>query len=300
MSIVAARLAAQAKVNLALRVGPRGPEGYHQLASLYARIDLTDDVVVRPLRSGVTIRVVRDGLPDEAVGPDERNLALLAARAYMHEAKWPTGCAIDIEKRIPVGAGLGGGSADAGTVLRALDSLAPRPLGVGRLARIAATLGADVPFLTLDAPLALGTGRGDVIEVLGRLSPRWLALVLPRFSVSTAEAYGWLDADRARDREVPRLDAESLRRAARDWDLLADVATNDLQPAVAARHPLIDSYCAALRTAGARIAMMSGSGSAVFGLFTEEPDVAAITRTCDAPTIATRVPARVVGPLRGE
>ena len=300
MSIVAARLAAQAKVNLALQVGPRGPDGYHQLATIYARIDLSDDVVVRPLRSGVTIRVVRDGLPDESVGPDERNLALLAARAYMQEAQWPSGCAIDIDKRIPVGAGLGGGSADAGTVLRALDSLAPRPLGAARLARVAATLGADVPFLTLGAPCALGTGRGDVIEVLERLSPRWLALVLPPFSVSTAEAYRWLDADRARDGTVPRVDADSLRRAARDWDLLADVATNDLQPAVAAHHPFIDTYCAALRTQGARMALMSGSGSAVFGLFTEEPDVAAITRTCDAPAIATRVPARVVGPLGNE
>jgi 4-diphosphocytidyl-2-C-methyl-D-erythritol kinase len=300
VSVVAARLAAQAKVNLALRVGPREPDGYHQLATIYARIDLTDDVVVRPLRRGVTIRVVRDGLPDESVGPDERNLALLAARAYMDEAQWPSGCAIDIDKRIPVGAGLGGGSADAGTVLRALDSLAPRPLGVERLARIAATLGADVPFLTLDAPLALGTGRGDVIEILECPSSRWLALVLPRFSVSTAEAYGWLDADRARARPVPQPNAESLRRAARDWDLLADVATNDLQPPVAARHPVIDSYCAALQTEGARIAMMSGSGSAVFGLFTEQPDVAALARACDAPTIVTRVPARVVGPLQNE
>ena len=300
MSVVAARLAAQAKVNLALRVGPRGADGYHEVATIYARIDLTDDVVVRPLRSGVTSRVVRNGLPDESVGPDERNLALLAARAYMREAGWPSGCGVDIDKRIPVGGGLGGGSADAGTVLRALDSLAPRPLGADRLARIAASLGADVPFLTLDAPIALGTGRGDAIEVLERLPPRWLALVLPRFSVSTSDAYGWLDADRARDGHDAPLDPASLRRAARDWDVLAAAATNDLQTPVAARHPLIEAYCSALRNAGARLALMSGSGSAVFGLFTEEPDVAAITRACDAPTIVSRVPARVVGPLRSE
>ena len=300
MSVVAARLAAQAKVNLALRVGPRGADGYHEVATIYARIDLTDDVIVRPLRSGVTIRVVRNGLPDESVGPDERNLAMRAARAYMHEAAWPAGCGIDIDKRIPVGAGLGGGSADAGTVLRALDSLAPRPLGAERLARVAASLGADVPFLTLDAPIALGTGRGDTIEVLDGLPPRWLALVLPPFSVSTSEAYGWLDADRARDGRDAPLDAASLRRAARDWDLLAATATNDLQPAVAARHPIIDAYCRALRNAGALLAMMSGSGSAVFGLFTKEPDVAAIARECDAPTMLSRVPARVVGSLRSE
>lgn len=300
MSVPAARFAAQAKVNLALQVGPREPDGYHELATIFARIDLADDVVVRTLRSGLTLRVTRDGVPDESVGPAEKNLALLAARAYMQEASWPSGCGIDIEKRIPVGAGLGGGSADAGAVLRGLDALAPAPLGARRLVRIAASLGADVPFLTVDAPLALGTGRGDELEILATLPTRWLALVLPSFPVSTADAYSWLDADRARHGEAGRLDPAALRAAARDWETLAEVAANDLQRPVAARHPRIDSFRDQLRRAGARIAMMSGSGSAVFGLFAEEPDVAAIARACDAPAIATRVPARVVGHLRSE
>ena len=299
MSIPAARLAAQAKVNLVLRVGPRDPDGYHQVATVLARVDLADDVVVRTLRSGVTVHVVRDGAPDESVGPPERNLATRAARAYMEEARWPTGCAIDIEKRIPVGAGLGGGSADAGTVLRALDSLSPAPLGVARLTRIAATLGADVPFFVLDAPLALGTGRGDVLEVLPALPSRWLALVQPRFSVSTADAYQWFDDD-ATPVPIARRDADRLRDASRRWETLAAVATNDLQHAVAARHPVIESFCDELRRAGAALAMMSGSGSAVFGLFADEPDVAAIERACNAPVIATRMPARVVAHLRNE
>jgi 4-diphosphocytidyl-2-C-methyl-D-erythritol kinase len=300
VSVPAARLAAQAKVNLALQVGPRRQDGYHDLCTIFARVDLVDDVVVRPLRTGITLRMTRDGVPDESAGPDEKNLALLAARAYIDEARWPTGCGIDIEKRIPVGAGLGGGSADAGAVLRALDSLAPRPLGVERLMRIAATLGADVPFLTLDAPLALGTARGDVIEALPPLPPRSLVLVLPPFSVSTANAYGWLDADRSPAGEARQLDPVALREAARDWNTLATVATNDLQPAVAKRHPLIDSYAAALRSAGARPALMSGSGSAVFGIYDDEPDVAAIARACNARAIHARVPARVVGHLGNE
>ncbi len=299
MSVPAARLSAQAKVNLALRVGPRGPDGYHELATIFARIDLADDVVVRTLRSGITVRVLRSGMPDESVGPPERNLALRAARAYMDDAAWPSGCAIDIEKRIPVGAGLGGGSADAGTVLRALDSLSPAPLGRERLMRIAASLGADVPFFTLGAPLALGTGRGDVVHVLEPLASRWLALVQPRFAVSTADAYAWFDEDRERAALTAR-DAETLRAAARDWDTVAAVATNDLQPAVAARHPVIESYCDTLRRGGAAIAMMSGSGSAVFGVFADEPDVGAIGRACDAPVLATRAPARVVAHLSNE
>jgi 4-diphosphocytidyl-2-C-methyl-D-erythritol kinase len=299
VSVPAARIRAQAKVNLALRVGPRAPDGYHELATVFARIELADDIVVRLLRHDVTVSVRRDGVPDESLGPPDRNLAVLAARAYMREAEFPGGCAIDVEKRIPVGAGLGGGSADAGAVLRALDSLSPRPLGLDRLVRIAASIGADVPFLTIDSPLALGTGRGDVLDPLEPLPTRWLALVQPPFSVSTAEAYGWLDAD-SRPAERVSVDAAGLRGAARHWDTLIATATNDLQPPVMARHPVIQSYCENLRRAGAAMAMMSGSGSAVFGLFDDEPDATAIARVCHAPVLATRVPARVVGHLSNE
>jgi 4-diphosphocytidyl-2-C-methyl-D-erythritol kinase len=166
--------------------------------------------------------------------------------------------------------------------------------------RIAAALGADVPFLTVGAPLALGTGRGDVLEELPSLPPRWLALVVPPFSISTADAYAWLDADRAHAGDVRRLDPVALREGSRDWDTLVGVAANDFQAVVAARHPVIDSYCAALRKAGADVAMMSGSGSAVFGVFTDQPDVAAIAHACNAPAILARVPARVVAPLGNE
>ncbi|HEU5183188.1 MAG TPA: 4-(cytidine 5'-diphospho)-2-C-methyl-D-erythritol kinase [Gemmatimonadaceae bacterium] len=294
MSVPAARFAAQAKVNLALHIGGRGADGYHELATIFARVDLADDVVVRTLRSGTRIRVTRDGVPDESVGPAEKNLGLRAALAYMDEARWPSGCAIDIEKRIPVGAGLGGGSSDAGSVLRGLDSLAPRPLGEARLLRIAARLGADVPFLTSTAPLALGTGRGDVIEPLPALAPRWLAIVTPPFSVATADAYAWLDAHRESSRETPRLDAGSLRRGSRSWDDLAAIAGNDFDPVIAQRFPIMESYRTALEQAGARLAMLSGSGSAMFGLFENEPDVAEIARACNAPVLPARVPARVV------
>jgi 4-diphosphocytidyl-2-C-methyl-D-erythritol kinase len=300
VSVPTARLAAHAKVNLALRVGSRRPDGYHELVTIFARIDLADDVVVRTLRSGVSVRTMREGVPDESVGPPEKNLALLAARAYMREADWPAGCGIDIEKRIPVGAGLGGGSADAGTVLRALDSLAPRPLGAARLVGLAAALGADVPFLALESPLAIGTGRGDIVETLPSLPTRWLALVLPPFSVATSDAYAWLDADRARARDGHAVDAERLRAAAQNWDALETVAMNDLQRVVASRFPQIATYCDTLRTRGARIALMSGSGSAVFGLFGEQPDVTEIARACNAPTILARVPARVVASLGSE
>jgi 4-diphosphocytidyl-2C-methyl-D-erythritol kinase len=118
--------------------------------------------------------------------------------------------------------------------------------------------------------------------------------------VSTADAYAWLDADRADAARVPPLDRAGLREAARASPTLTSAAVNDLEAPVVARHRVIDSYRAHLRQGGARIAMMSGSGSAVFGLFAEEPDVAAIARACDAPVIATRAPARVVAHLGSE
>ena len=299
MSVVAARVAAQAKVNLGLQVGARRNDGYHDLATIFARIGLADDVVVRVLRSGVTLAVHRDGRPDHGLEDPEKNLAAMAARAYMQAAEWPGGCGIHIEKRIPVGAGLGGGSADAGAVLRALDSMSPAPLGTAELMRIGARLGADVPFFTTDAAIALGAGRGDVIEPLPPLPGRALALVMPRFSVSTGDAYAWLDADRGHATwRTP--DLESLREHARDWATLARHAINDFQLVIEMRHPVIATYCSALRAAGAVLSMMSGSGSAVFGVFEEAPDAAKIARACDTSALVTHVPARVVAPPGGE
>ena len=298
MSGQAARVAAQAKVNLALQVGPRRLDGYHDLATLFARIDLADDVLVRIAANGISVRMRRDGAPDESAGPPEKNLAFLAARAYMDAARWPNGCAIEIEKRVAVGAGLGGGSADAGAVLRALNALAPRPLAIERLLRVAATIGADVPFLTLDAPLALGTDRGDAVQALSPLEPRSLVLVLPPLTISTADAYAWLDEGRGS--VTSQLDPHRLRAAARDWESIVSVATNDFQPVVSARFPVISACLAALREAGARIAMMSGSGSALFGVFSDEPDVAAIAQACNARALSTLAPARVVAPLQSE
>ncbi|MDQ4079473.1 MAG: hypothetical protein M3125_01840, partial [Gemmatimonadota bacterium] len=131
------------------------------------------------------------------------------------------------------------------------------------------------------------------------LPPRALALVMPPFSISTADAYAWLDADRG-PAPLGSPDLESLRAHACDWTTLARNAVNDFQAVIEARHPVIRTYCSALRDAGAVLAMMSGSGSAVFGIFEEAPDAARIARACDTWAMVTRVPARVVAPAGGE
>ena len=159
-----ARVSAQAKINLILRVLAREASGYHSIESVFLRLDLSDQVTVR-IAPGRTLDCHGAALPTAGLGPMERNLAFRAAVAYAEAVGWPSGFSIDVDKRIPVGAGLGGGSADAGAVLRALDALCPTPLG-SRLIELATPLGADVPFMTIDSPMALAWGRGE------RLFPR--------------------------------------------------------------------------------------------------------------------------------
>ncbi|MHB1263620.1 MAG: 4-(cytidine 5'-diphospho)-2-C-methyl-D-erythritol kinase [Gemmatimonadaceae bacterium] len=261
------QLQAAAKVNLRLRVLEREPSGYHQLETIFLRIALADVVRVRALPAGRSLDCGGPALPASGLGPVEQNLAWRAAAAYADASGWPGGFALEIEKHIPVGGGLGGGSADAGAVLRALESIAPRPLGEAGLASLAASLGSDVRFLTSGMACAIGRGRGERLEPLPAPPTRPLVLVIPPFAVNTAEAYGWVAAARAAGELPLHADAPLDARALGTWDALARAAANDFEPLVAARHPEIATAARALRDAGATVALMSGSGSTVFGVF---------------------------------
>jgi 4-diphosphocytidyl-2-C-methyl-D-erythritol kinase len=271
MTATAASVEAQAKVNLFLRILAREEGGYHQLETLFARIELADSV--RVFTDTTSREIACSGLD---AGPPETNLAMRAAVAFAAAAGWPAGFRIEIEKRIPVGGGLGGGSADAGAVLRALNAIAPTPLSAPALAAVAFGIGADVPFLATDAPMALGWGRGERLLALRSLPAREMVLCIPPFGVETAKAYGWLAAERAGAggdapspaREIPRaMTMDDLDR----WDAVTKLATNELEAPVIARHPVIGACREALGAAGARIALMSGSGSTVFGVFDRRP-----------------------------
>ena len=264
MTTTTASLEAQAKLNLLLRILAREESGYHQLETLFTRIDLADRVRVA---TDTTVReVVCEGAD---VGPMERNLAWRAAMAYLEETGWPTGFAIHIEKRIPLGGGLGGGSADAGAVLRILNAIAPKPVSDATLATLAFRLGADVPFLTAESPLALAWGRGERLLALQPLPRREVLLCLPPFGVETAAAFGWIAAQR---REEPLRAPAPIRQEDLDrWDGVAKLAENDFESPVIHRHPGIAACLEAVVAAGARIARMSGSGSTVFGVFDRRP-----------------------------
>ena len=294
-----ARVLAQAKVNLVLRVLAREQSGYHQLETVFQRLELGDAVTVRVGGATRSVDCAGPAMPAGGLGPAERNLAFRAAVAYADAAGWPAGFAIEIEKRIPVGGGLGGGSADAGAVLRALDALAPRALPPGMSMRIAASLGADVPFLTGDAPVALAWGRGERMLALPPFPPRDVLLVLPDFAVPTADAYAWLAEARAGGATTGG-GALIATDALSSWAGVTGLATNDFEPVVSRRHPEIGRAVAALRAQRARIAMLSGSGSTIFGIFDAPPDAAAVTQATGCATLATRTATRVVEVERGD
>jgi 4-diphosphocytidyl-2-C-methyl-D-erythritol kinase len=250
---------AHAKVNLDLRVLGVRADGYHELRTVFQAIELHDTLVCTDTPGPFTLRCRTPGVPLDA-----DNLVWKAAAALwtaLGRGGDIRDAAIQIDKKIPVEAGLGGGSADAAAALMALGRLwggAPITL----LREVGATIGADVPFF-LSGGTALGLGRGEEIYPLVDLPPHFVVIVRPPFGVSTAEAYAWYDEDRTEgvreNREFQQLPVP--------WPSRAAQMINDLEPPVIRRHQEIAGLKVQLREAGASAAAMSGSGSAVFGLF---------------------------------
>jgi 4-diphosphocytidyl-2-C-methyl-D-erythritol kinase len=262
----AVRVKAPAKINLTLRVSGRGSDGYHDLRTVFQSIELHD--VLRFERRRGLFEIECD---DPACPIDDRNLVWRAAQAVWRASRRRgavRGVRVYITKRIPMQAGLGGGSSDAAATLRALAELWHLRWSPGQLWRVAASLGADVPFFLMGGT-ALGVGRGNVLFPLVDPAPMYVVLAMPGFGVSTEAAYGWLDEERRAKRRI-----RSGIRAARidrcvpeSWMLPATELANDLEGPVRARYPLIGRVKASLTQSGAAGAAMSGSGSAVFGLF---------------------------------
>jgi 4-diphosphocytidyl-2-C-methyl-D-erythritol kinase len=284
----AVQVAAQAKVNLRLRILAREAGGYHQIETIFLRLELAD--VVRLRRASSNSLDVTGDATEGALGPVEQNLAWRALRSYAEAAGTSERFAIELEKRIPVGGGLGGGSADAGAVLRGLDAMSASPLGDTVLLRLAAKLGADVPFLTGTQPCALGWGRGERLLPLAAPPARGIALLVPAFGVSSAEAYGWLGEGAARAGvDGGLLDPASLA----SWRGLSSVAINDFETVVAAHHPVLAAMVDDLRASGCDPAMLSGSGAVVFGVLPEGATRLATTSREPCVTLITRSAIRV-------
>src|SRR5260221_444050 len=202
----AARIQAQAKLNLYLRILTREQSGYRSIETIFHRVELADEVVLRV--EDDELRTI--DVQGADVGPAESNLAWRAAVAYQEEAGWARGVTIQLGKKITLPPGIRGGKADARAGLRILDSLARTPLGQRKLLAIAASLGTDVPFLVSREVMALAWGRGEHMLGLSPLPQRDVLLVTPDFHVDTQEGYDWIDADRKADGDPMRYSASDL------------------------------------------------------------------------------------------
>ena len=247
-----AELHAYAKVNLGLNVVAKRGDGYHEVDTLMARVSVFDTVRLEP-SSNITLDVRGTDL-----GEQESNLAYRAAKLYFEATQQSGGVHITLEKRIPVAAGLGGGSSDAGAVLRGLSQLYPADID---LFEIAKALGSDVPFFVGDLSAARARGRGEKLEEVS-VPELHLILLNPRVEVSAKSAYENLQ------NFSPRLNLDTLLNSLKVDE--KPVYVNALQPGVMLREPYIREVITALRLEGLRGTMMSGSGSTCFGLAKDE------------------------------
>lgn len=272
-------IAAHAKVNLVLHILAREASGFHGLETMFQRLALHDVVTVRIDATGSSVSCHGPAMPSGGLGNDEDNLAYRAAVAYARATQWDTGWHIDIEKHIPVGGGLGGGSADAAAVLRALNQLSPTPLSMEQLIAIGGTLGSDVPFCVRDVSRAWAWGRGDRLLVLPPLPSASVELYAFTSGVNTGEAYRAFAARAARDggpRQPAPVLAHIIDRAVAydasalaDWSGVAALASNDFELVVGDLHDGVQQLLPQVRTRAAAIAqqapfaigMMSGSGA---------------------------------------
>jgi 4-diphosphocytidyl-2-C-methyl-D-erythritol kinase len=252
------RIRSYAKINWTLDVLFKREDGYHELRTIYQTVSLHDTLTIT--ETDGPIEMVCD---DARVPCDETNLAFKAAVLLREATGASKGARIKIDKRIPVAAGLGGGSSNAAATLLALVKLWQVQIDDPTLIRIAASLGSDVPFFLIGGT-ALGVGRGEEVYAIEQAECQHLLLVNPGFAVSTRDAYAKLSR-LTRSEAANNIPFTLL--AAKGVSGLPLVARNDLEEVVLAAHPEIAEVKRRLLSLGARHALMSGSGATVFGVF---------------------------------
>lgn len=284
---------APAKINLGLRILGRRPDGYHELRTIFQTISLADRLEIDCELAAETCIELRCNRPELE---NDGNLAARAARALLQRLGLTARVRIRLQKNIPCGAGLGGGSSDAAAVLTALAAQLPTaPDQAAALREVAAGLGSDVPFFLVGGA-ALGSGRGEEIRPLADRPAGPVVVAAPGISVSTAWAYRTF-ARRNAGKLTPaaqRRIMDSFRSAVRAYDAggaaqLAGIAANDFEQIVFRQFPQLESIKQRLLAAGARPALMSGSGSALFGIFESGKQAEAAARSFASEGLAAAV-----------
>jgi len=251
-----------AKINLLLKVLKKREDGYHELYTLMQPVSLFDKIFIDAADGeGISIECSHSGVPS-----DNSNLACRAASLFLEKTALKKRVSLNIEKTIPVGAGLGGGSSNAATVLISLNKLLNAGLSDDELKDMGAKIGSDVPFFIMQSP-AIATGRGEALRAV-RLPALYYVLINPGFSVSTKWVYENLNLTNNPEDNI-FIYSDRLFESEKT---LADNLANDLEAVTLTKFPEIERLKRLLLEAGAEGALMSGSGPTVFGLFTEEEE----------------------------
>jgi 4-diphosphocytidyl-2-C-methyl-D-erythritol kinase len=270
-------LRAYAKINIGLRVLGKRPDGYHNIETIFHEIDLSDELSV-DRADVISLTTSSSNVPS-----DSRNLCILAAEAIRARVKSRDGATITLKKNIPVGAGLGGGSSDAAAVLVALNKLWNAGLDRKDLLSIASTLGSDVPFF-IRGGSAFGTSRGEVLDYFDLKIPFWVATVTPPIHVSTSWAYSRVKP--RRQKEFGNLRA-LVEGGIADASKLTATVLNDFEDSVFEVQPEIGKIKETLKASGALFALMSGSGSSVFGFFNDEDSARKAIKAFASPLVTS-------------
>ncbi|MFK4567701.1 4-(cytidine 5'-diphospho)-2-C-methyl-D-erythritol kinase [Enterococcus sp. UD-01] len=249
---------APAKINLGLDALYKRKDGYHELEMVMASVDLADRLIFEPLEENkIVIETTNSFLP-----VDRRNHVYQAAELLKNTFQLKYGVRITIEKKVPVAAGLAGGSSDCAAALRGLNRLWSLDLSLEELAELGSQIGSDVPYCIYGGT-AFVTGRGEKIEFLPAMPQCWVVLVKPRMSVSTSSIFGSLSFN-----SIEHPDIVGLRQAveANDYQLMTERIGNALEGVTIKRHPVIQQIKDRMLSYGADAALMSGSGPTVFAL----------------------------------
>ena len=269
---------AYAKINWYLYVKGKRPDGYHDLDMIMQHIDLHDDLYIENL-SDNELRLGITG--SDALSISDDNLIIKAARLLQTRSGTTQGADIRLEKRIPIGAGLGGGSADAAAVLTGLNRLWGLNYTLHQLQQIGLQIGADVPYCLEPGP-AIVSGIGEQVQKVDFQQEAWLILLKPEASLSTKDVFAGY---RHAGSEVPRLNDAAAAISSGRWELLYQFCVISLQAPAAGMLPEICQLIDILKKNGALFAQMSGSGSAVFGVFDTKEDAVLAYHRIEQPGI---------------
>ena len=260
---------ARAKINLTLDILGQRADGFHEVEMIMQTIELADEVELKAIKSGIEFKMDASQIKGgENIPTDEKNLAYRAVLAVNEHCGKNFGVSINLRKKIPAAAGLGGGSADAAAVIRGMNWLYDLNLSVDELCNIGAKIGSDVPFCIVEGTF-LAKGRGEILRQLTPFKKFPVVLVKPNLEISTAWSYKTFDTLNPDSiKHPPTYEIIELFKR-HDWNYAFKKFSNVLEPVAEIKFPELESYKSKMINAGAKVALMSGSGPTIFAIVDE-------------------------------